>query len=84
MFCYQGSLETKEYMIPELHKTLQLSQDQVCVLAALLGNFLLPESELQDFYKRVIPSNKESGEVNIFKLKLKQRFLFCGIRYSYL
>lgn len=59
-------------MIPELHKTLQLSQDQVCVLAALLGNFLLPESELQDLYRRVIPNNKESGEVRIrFQLKKK-------------
>lgn len=51
-------------MIPELHKTLQLSQDQVCVLAALLGNFLLPESELQDLYRRVIPNSKDNSEVS--------------------
>lgn len=63
LFRIKGSLETKEYMIPELHKTLQLSQDQVSVLAALLGNFLLPESELQDLYRRIIPNNREAGEV---------------------
>lgn len=51
-------------MIPELHKTLQLLQEQVCVLVALLGNFLLPESDLQDLYRRVIPNSKESGEVS--------------------
>lgn len=63
---YKGSLETKEFMIPELHKTLHLSQDQVCVLTALLGNFLLPESELNDLYRRVIPNSKDS-EVRFLK-----------------
>ncbi|KAI4461927.1 constitutive coactivator of peroxisome proliferator-activated receptor gamma [Holotrichia oblita] len=50
---YKGSLETKEYMLSELTKTLLLSQEQVCVVASLLGNFLLPESELQDLYKKI-------------------------------
>lgn len=48
-------------MLSELHKALNLTQEQICVLAALLGNFILPESELQDFYKRIgIPINKTS------------------------
>ncbi|XP_044754816.1 constitutive coactivator of PPAR-gamma-like protein 1 homolog isoform X2 [Coccinella septempunctata] len=50
---YKGSLETKEYMVRELTKTLNLSQEQVCVMAALLGNFLLSESSLQDLYRRI-------------------------------
>lgn len=41
-------------MLGELTKTLQLGAEQVCVLAALLGNFLLPENDLQDVYKRII------------------------------
>lgn len=48
-------------MLSELTKTLFLSQEQVCVVASLLGNFLLPESELQDLYKKisVLVGNKE-------------------------
>lgn len=40
-------------MISELTKTLKVTQEQVCIMAALLGNFLLPESELQDLYKKI-------------------------------
>lgn len=40
-------------MLSELTKVLQLSNEQVCVVAALLGNFLLPENELQDVYRKV-------------------------------
>lgn len=54
IFLRQGSLETKEFMLSELTKTLLLSQEQVCVVASLLGNFLLPESELQDIYRKII------------------------------
>ncbi|KAL3267989.1 hypothetical protein HHI36_007123 [Cryptolaemus montrouzieri] len=50
---YKGSLETKEYMVKELTKTLKLTQEQICVMAALLGNFLLPEASLQDLYKKI-------------------------------
>lgn len=47
---YKGSLETKEFMIGELAKHLNLTRDQLCIVAALLGNYLLPESELADVY----------------------------------
>lgn len=40
-------------MIGELTKTLKVTQEQVCIMAALLGNFLLPESDLQDLYKKL-------------------------------
>lgn len=51
---YKGSLETKEYMVSVMAKHLQLQTDQLCILAALLGNFLMPEAELQDIHKRVL------------------------------
>ncbi|KAF5284298.1 hypothetical protein FQA39_LY04591 [Lamprigera yunnana] len=67
---YKGSLETKEYMRSELTKTLQLSNEQVCVVAALLGNFILPESELTDVYKKIAATGncedtKLTGEIGI-------------------
>ncbi|XP_008198021.1 constitutive coactivator of PPAR-gamma-like protein 1 isoform X2 [Tribolium castaneum] len=67
---YKGSLETKEFMINELTKSLQLTQDQLCVMAALMGNFLLTESDLQDFHKKigitnVIRDNKSPAEFNV-------------------
>lgn len=40
-------------MVSELTKTLKITHEQVCIMAALLGNFLLPESELQDLYKKL-------------------------------
>lgn len=51
---YKGSLETKEYMLKELTKTLQLSSEQICVVAALMGNFILPENQLQDIYRQIV------------------------------
>ncbi|XP_018571795.1 constitutive coactivator of PPAR-gamma-like protein 1 homolog isoform X1 [Anoplophora glabripennis] len=68
---YKGSIETKEYMISELTKTLKVTQEQVCIMAALLGNFLLPESDLQDLYKKLgltkVPA-ENSAENNVKKL----------------
>ncbi|KAG5888701.1 hypothetical protein JTB14_035766 [Gonioctena quinquepunctata] len=68
---YKGSIETKEYMISELTKTLKVTQEQVCIMAALLGNFLLPENDLQDLYKKLgLTKNtiENSSEINIKKL----------------
>lgn len=50
---YKGSLETKEFMVCEMAKSLGLSQEQLCVLAALLGNYALPECDLTDVYGRM-------------------------------
>lgn len=49
----QGSLETKEYIISEFTKALNLPSDRLCTLTALLGNYLLTEHDLADFYKRL-------------------------------
>lgn len=47
----QGTLETKEYLISEIMKELELTNERLCVLTALLGNYLLPDKELKDVYK---------------------------------
>jgi hypothetical protein len=63
-------------MVNELTKSLQLTQEQLCVMAALMGNFLLTESDLQDFHKKIgitniIRENKVScfffGKLDFFK-----------------
>ncbi|XP_068630770.1 constitutive coactivator of PPAR-gamma-like protein 1 homolog isoform X2 [Battus philenor] len=50
---YRSSLETKEYMVHELPKVLDVPQERLCLLAALLGGTILSEQSLQEFYKRL-------------------------------
>ncbi|XP_063379164.1 constitutive coactivator of PPAR-gamma-like protein 1 [Cydia fagiglandana] len=50
---YRSSLETKEYKIHELPQLLDMPQDRLCLLAALLGGTILSEQSLTDFYKRL-------------------------------
>ncbi|XP_028158532.1 constitutive coactivator of PPAR-gamma-like protein 1 isoform X2 [Ostrinia furnacalis] len=50
---YRSSLETKEYMVHELPKVLDVPQDRLCLMAALLGGTILSEHSLTDFYKRL-------------------------------
>lgn len=66
----QGSLETKEFMVCEMSKQLNLTQEQLCVLAALLGNYSLPEAELVDIYRKMGLStpNKPTAEMFIKNL----------------
>lgn len=49
----QSSLETKEYKIHELPQVLEVPQDRLCLVAALLGGTILSEQSLMDFYKRL-------------------------------
>ncbi|XP_031829961.2 constitutive coactivator of PPAR-gamma-like protein 1 homolog [Nomia melanderi] len=50
---YKGSLDTKEYILPELLKSLNIPSDRLCLLAALLGNYILTEEDLADFYNEL-------------------------------
>ncbi|CAH0627072.1 unnamed protein product [Chrysodeixis includens] len=50
---YRSSLETKEYMVHELPQVLEVPQDRLCLMAALLGGTILSELSLTDFYKRL-------------------------------
>lgn len=46
---YKGSLETKEYIMDEIAKCLNLNPNRFCIFAALLGNHILTDEDLQDF-----------------------------------
>ncbi|XP_015437521.1 PREDICTED: constitutive coactivator of PPAR-gamma-like protein 1 homolog isoform X1 [Dufourea novaeangliae] len=61
---YKGSLDTKEYILPELLKALNIPSDRLCLLAALLGNYILNEQDLADFYKK-ININTNLNKVNV-------------------
>ncbi|RVE47107.1 hypothetical protein evm_008291 [Chilo suppressalis] len=50
---YRSSLETKEYMVHELPRVLDVPQDRLCLMAALLGGTILSEQSLTEFYKRL-------------------------------
>ncbi|RXG60522.1 Constitutive coactivator of PPAR-gamma-like protein 2, partial [Armadillidium vulgare] len=50
-----GSLETKEFILDEIAKGLNLPRNYFCFLATLLGNYLLSEDDLHDFYGTLIP-----------------------------
>ncbi|XP_046542627.1 constitutive coactivator of PPAR-gamma-like protein 1 isoform X2 [Haliotis rubra] len=46
---YKGSLETKEYIMDEIAKCLNLNPNRFCIFAALLGNHILTDDDLYDF-----------------------------------
>lgn len=58
--CSKGSLETKEFILDEVAKGLNLNPNRFCVLAALLGNFLLADADLREFHKRLCEENQTS------------------------
>ncbi|KOC61607.1 Constitutive coactivator of PPAR-gamma-like protein 1 like protein [Habropoda laboriosa] len=61
---YKGSLDTKEYILPELLKALNIPSDRLCLLSALLGNYILTEHDLTDFYKK-LNLNTNLNKVNV-------------------
>lgn len=51
---YKGQLETKEFFPSKLLATLQLNREQISILAALLGGYvLLDENSLKEIYKKI-------------------------------
>jgi hypothetical protein len=74
---FQGSLETKEYILTEVAKGLGLHPDRFCVLAALLGNYLLTEQDLADFYRK-LGMTQVPG-----KVKLKVQLLIKSVERFY-
>lgn len=59
---YKGTLESKEYIVSELTKGLGITGEELCVVAALLGNFLLPEVELADLHKKLTAGKAVKAE----------------------
>ncbi|VVC24650.1 PIN domain-like [Cinara cedri] len=65
------TLEAKEYIVSQLIEDLKLSKDKLCALLSLLGNFVLPQNELFDYYKRCGINqiiSKVSGEEVVKKI----------------
>ncbi|KAK3930295.1 Constitutive coactivator of PPAR-gamma-like protein 1-like protein [Frankliniella fusca] len=62
---YKGMVETKEYQLSQLAKCLDLPRERFCLLAALLGNYVLTEQDLADFYGRLglDPSNLKADNL---------------------
>ncbi|XP_052283833.1 constitutive coactivator of PPAR-gamma-like protein 1 isoform X2 [Dreissena polymorpha] len=60
---YKASLETKEYVMDEIAKALDLNPNRFCLFAALLGNHLLTEEDLYDFYKELLTrASQDAGK----------------------
>ena len=62
-------METKEFILDEVAKGLNLNPNRFCVLAALLGNFLLTDADLREFHKRICEEN-ETRLVNYTRLNI--------------
>ena len=50
----KGALGTKEFIMHEVAKGLDLQPNRFCLLAALLGNFLLTDEDLADFHEALL------------------------------
>ncbi|CAH1784990.1 unnamed protein product [Owenia fusiformis] len=47
---YKGCLESKEFIMDEVAQKMDLHPNRFCVFAALLGNHILAEEDLRDFF----------------------------------
>lgn len=65
---FKGNIETKEYMVRELLKGLDLPKDRLCVLASLLGTSFLSSAELSDLYStRMGLTNHKAGGAELVR-----------------
>ncbi|XP_013788350.2 constitutive coactivator of PPAR-gamma-like protein 1 [Limulus polyphemus] len=60
---YKGSLETKELILDEVARTLNLHPNRFCVFAALLGNYLLTEEDLTPFHHVLCPDQPKDKPI---------------------
>ncbi|GFO23155.1 constitutive coactivator of ppar-gamma-like protein 1-like protein [Plakobranchus ocellatus] len=58
---YKGSLETKEYIMDEIAKCMNLNPNRFCIFAALLGNHILTDDDLIPF-RDSIPSTDQGKQ----------------------
>ncbi|KAG8182672.1 hypothetical protein JTE90_012908 [Oedothorax gibbosus] len=58
---YKGTLETKEYILSEVAKVLDLHPSRICIVAALLGNHILTSYDLTEFHFSLC--SRKTGEV---------------------
>ncbi|XP_074645802.1 constitutive coactivator of PPAR-gamma-like protein 1 homolog [Tubulanus polymorphus] len=62
---FTGQLETIEYVMDEVAKCLDLHPNRFCVLAALLGNFILSEEDLYEFFCSCLNKNPKAKNVEL-------------------
>ncbi|CAL1300521.1 unnamed protein product [Larinioides sclopetarius] len=55
---FKGCLETKEYILNEVTRCLNLHPSRICIVAALLGNHILSEADLALFHRSLCPDTK--------------------------
>jgi hypothetical protein len=51
---------TTEYVVDDVAKHLDLNPNRFCLLGALLGNHVLPPSELENFHRQLAPDTVDS------------------------
>ena len=56
----QHDVTTTEYHLDDVCKSLDLNPNRFCLLATLLGNHIIPVSDLAEFHSRLAPEMKVS------------------------
>ncbi|XP_065572415.1 constitutive coactivator of PPAR-gamma-like protein 1 isoform X2 [Artemia franciscana] len=57
----RGAIQTKELLLDVVARKLNLNPNRLVVFASLLGNHILPVSDLKDFHKRLVPEAKDES-----------------------
>ncbi|XP_054722197.1 constitutive coactivator of PPAR-gamma-like protein 1 homolog [Uloborus diversus] len=55
---FKGCLETKEYILNEVTRCLNLHPSRICIVAALLGNHIITDTDLASFHLSLCPDSK--------------------------
>lgn len=55
---FKGCLETRECILNEVTRCLNLHPSRICIVAALLGNHIITDSDLLPFHKSLCPDVK--------------------------
>ncbi|KAF0296727.1 Constitutive coactivator of PPAR-gamma-like protein 2 [Amphibalanus amphitrite] len=58
----RGTLETKEFILQQVARGLDLQPNRFSLLAALLGNFLLTDQDLADFHESLLQASQARAE----------------------
>lgn len=76
---YKGALETKEFINSTVSKSLQVSQEQLAVIAVLLGGYILiDESTLKKIYQKINVEFNQDFEARIRQLANLVRTIPAG------
>jgi hypothetical protein len=66
---YKGALETKEYMVGQVLANLQLTQEQMAIVAVLLGGYILiDEATMKQIYQKLDVEYNQDFEARIRQL----------------